>query len=187
MPPTVHRLLAAHDLAALIASIDSSVRATLRRRARRQRYVRRLSGGGSPGGWWAAIWNVFGDDSRPDPFHERPRNCWKPPPALQPGKEGYFVSINAIEQGSPLNSLASRSRWRAGRATARAHSVFLFVRRQLYRRFAVSSRSELRSCEARSACARRGAWGSRQTIFVLLGPAPNTYTRARANRDRRDA
>ncbi|HME21348.1 MAG TPA: class I SAM-dependent methyltransferase [Acetobacteraceae bacterium] len=23
-----------------------------------------------PGGWWAAFWNVFGDDSRPDPFHE---------------------------------------------------------------------------------------------------------------------
>ncbi|MGH8201740.1 MAG: methyltransferase domain-containing protein [Steroidobacteraceae bacterium] len=23
-----------------------------------------------PGGWWAALWNVFGDDSRPDPFHE---------------------------------------------------------------------------------------------------------------------
>jgi SAM-dependent methyltransferase len=23
-----------------------------------------------PGGWWAAIWNVFGDESRPDPFHE---------------------------------------------------------------------------------------------------------------------
>jgi SAM-dependent methyltransferase len=22
-----------------------------------------------PGGWWAALWNVFGDDSRPDPFH----------------------------------------------------------------------------------------------------------------------
>jgi SAM-dependent methyltransferase len=23
-----------------------------------------------PGGWWAALWNVFGDDSYPDPFHE---------------------------------------------------------------------------------------------------------------------
>ncbi|MFI4934140.1 MAG: class I SAM-dependent methyltransferase [Caulobacterales bacterium] len=23
-----------------------------------------------PGGWWAAVWNVFGDDSRADPFHE---------------------------------------------------------------------------------------------------------------------
>ena len=23
-----------------------------------------------PGGWWAMVWNVFGDNSRPDPFHE---------------------------------------------------------------------------------------------------------------------
>ena len=23
-----------------------------------------------PGGWWAMVWNVFGDQSRPDPFHE---------------------------------------------------------------------------------------------------------------------
>ena len=23
-----------------------------------------------PGGWWAAVWNVFGDDSQPDPSHE---------------------------------------------------------------------------------------------------------------------
>jgi SAM-dependent methyltransferase len=23
-----------------------------------------------PGGWWAMVWNVFGDSNRPDPFHE---------------------------------------------------------------------------------------------------------------------
>jgi hypothetical protein len=23
-----------------------------------------------PGGWWAMVWNVFGDDDRPDPFHD---------------------------------------------------------------------------------------------------------------------
>jgi SAM-dependent methyltransferase len=26
-----------------------------------------------PGGWWTMVWNVFGDDSRRDPFHERTR------------------------------------------------------------------------------------------------------------------
>jgi len=26
-----------------------------------------------PGGWWAMVWNVFGDPSRPDPFHEATR------------------------------------------------------------------------------------------------------------------
>lgn len=29
--------------------------------------VRRLL---RPGGWWAMVWNVFGDEVRPDPFHE---------------------------------------------------------------------------------------------------------------------
>ena len=23
-----------------------------------------------PGGWWAMVWNVFGDEARPDPFHD---------------------------------------------------------------------------------------------------------------------
>jgi SAM-dependent methyltransferase len=23
-----------------------------------------------PGGWWAMVWNVFGDNARPDPFHD---------------------------------------------------------------------------------------------------------------------
>lgn len=23
-----------------------------------------------PGGWWAMVWNVFGDETRPDPFHD---------------------------------------------------------------------------------------------------------------------
>jgi SAM-dependent methyltransferase len=26
-----------------------------------------------PGGWWAMIWNVFGDSGRPDPFHQATR------------------------------------------------------------------------------------------------------------------
>jgi hypothetical protein len=32
-----------------------------------------------PGGWWAAIWNVFGDDSRPDPFHEATKELLEAP------------------------------------------------------------------------------------------------------------
>jgi SAM-dependent methyltransferase len=27
-----------------------------------------------PGGWWAMVWNVFGDDRRADPFHEATRD-----------------------------------------------------------------------------------------------------------------
>src|SRR6516164_4949634 len=103
MPPTVHRLLAAHDLAALIASIDSSVRATLRRRARRQRYVRRLSGGGSPGGWWAAIWNVFGDDSRPDPFHEATKALLQGPSSPGEGERGVPFALDEGARVAAIN------------------------------------------------------------------------------------
>ena len=28
-----------------------------------------------PGGWWAMVWNVFGDCSRPDPFHDATKCC----------------------------------------------------------------------------------------------------------------
>ncbi|HEX3918777.1 MAG TPA: class I SAM-dependent methyltransferase [Caulobacteraceae bacterium] len=41
-----------------------------------------------PGGWWAALWNVFGDDSKPDPFHEATNdllNAYKSPSAGQGG------------------------------------------------------------------------------------------------------
>jgi SAM-dependent methyltransferase len=32
-----------------------------------------------PGGWWATFWNVFGDDSRPDPFHEATKKLLEGP------------------------------------------------------------------------------------------------------------
>ncbi|HEY1752777.1 MAG TPA: methyltransferase domain-containing protein [Caulobacteraceae bacterium] len=32
--------------------------------------LNRVAGLLRPGGWWAMVWNVFGDDSRPDPFHD---------------------------------------------------------------------------------------------------------------------
>jgi SAM-dependent methyltransferase len=33
-----------------------------------------------PGGWWAAVWNVFGDDSRPDPFHDATQRLFEGAP-----------------------------------------------------------------------------------------------------------
>jgi len=44
-----------------------------------------------PGGWWAAIWHVFGDAGRPDPFHE----------ATQSLLSGY-ASPSAGERGVPF-------------------------------------------------------------------------------------
>ncbi len=34
-----------------------------------------------PGGWWAAVWNVFGDELQPDPFHEATKELLLGPPA----------------------------------------------------------------------------------------------------------
>ena len=44
-----------------------------------------------PGGWWAMVWNVFGDNSRPDPFHEATKALLQR--ALRPfsGVPGYSV------------------------------------------------------------------------------------------------
>ncbi len=44
-----------------------------------------------PGGWWAAIWHVFGDAGRPDPFHD----------ATQPLLSGYALP-SAGERGIPF-------------------------------------------------------------------------------------
>jgi hypothetical protein len=44
-----------------------------------------------PGGWWSAIWHVFGDDSRPDPFHD----------ATQSVLSGY-ASPSAGHRGIPF-------------------------------------------------------------------------------------
>jgi len=37
----------------------------------------RIAGLLKPGGWWAAVWNVFGDDSRDDPFHDATQSLFK--------------------------------------------------------------------------------------------------------------
>lgn len=41
-----------------------------------------------PGGWWAAVWNVFGDDSQPDPFHEATRRLLGGPTSPSHGRGG---------------------------------------------------------------------------------------------------
>jgi SAM-dependent methyltransferase len=47
-----------------------------------------------PGGWWAAIWNVFGDDSRPDPFHEATSELLKGPTTPSAGERGIPFALD---------------------------------------------------------------------------------------------
>jgi SAM-dependent methyltransferase len=42
-----------------------------------------------PGGWWAAFWNVFRDDSRPDPFHEATKDILDEP--ASPSADGSDI------------------------------------------------------------------------------------------------
>jgi SAM-dependent methyltransferase len=41
-----------------------------------------------PGGWWAALWNVYGDESRPDPFHEATQSLFGEGPLSRSGSKG---------------------------------------------------------------------------------------------------
>lgn len=47
-----------------------------------------------PGGWWAMVWNVFGDDSRPDPFHEATKALLTAPRGPSAGTRGIPFALD---------------------------------------------------------------------------------------------
>jgi SAM-dependent methyltransferase len=47
------------------------------------------------GGWWVAVWNVFGDDSRPDPFHEATHSLLAGVTSPSFGKAGVPFALDA--------------------------------------------------------------------------------------------
>jgi SAM-dependent methyltransferase len=55
-----------------------------------------------PGGWWAMVWNVFGDSRRPDPFHEATKLLLSGP--LSPS-EGNGDTPFALDAGARLAAL----------------------------------------------------------------------------------
>lgn len=65
-----------------------------------------------PGGWWAAVWNVFGDASRPDPFHEATDQLLNGPrpggprPAPVEFSMDAAARIAALEQASMFERIA---------------------------------------------------------------------------------
>lgn len=48
-----------------------------------------------PGGWWAMVWNVFGDDSRPDPFHDANKVLLDGPSSPSAGSNGIPFALDA--------------------------------------------------------------------------------------------
>jgi SAM-dependent methyltransferase len=55
-----------------------------------------------PGGWWAMVWNVFGDPQRPDPFHEATKILLSGPSS--PAEGGGDIPF-ALDAGSRLAAL----------------------------------------------------------------------------------
>ncbi|ACQ81894.1 Methyltransferase type 11 [Beutenbergia cavernae DSM 12333] len=47
-----------------------------------------------PGGWWAACWNVFGDDALPDPFHDATTQLLRGPTGPAAGTRGTPFGID---------------------------------------------------------------------------------------------
>jgi SAM-dependent methyltransferase len=48
-----------------------------------------------PGGWWAMVWNVFGDLRRPDPFHEATKALLIGPLSPSDGDSGMPFALDA--------------------------------------------------------------------------------------------
>jgi SAM-dependent methyltransferase len=48
-----------------------------------------------PGGWWAMVWNVFGDSSRPDPFHEATKMLLDAPRSPSAGTRGIPFALDS--------------------------------------------------------------------------------------------
>jgi SAM-dependent methyltransferase len=48
-----------------------------------------------PGGWWAMVWNVFGDDNRPDPFHDATKALLSGPSSPSAGSRNVPFALDA--------------------------------------------------------------------------------------------
>jgi SAM-dependent methyltransferase len=71
-----------------------------------------------PGGWWAAVWNVFGDDSQPDLFHEATKEILGPPANPAAGERGipfgldFAARLAALKRSGAFDVVENRiSRW----------------------------------------------------------------------------
>ena len=68
-----------------------------------------------PGGWWAMVWNVFGDASRSDPFHEATKTLLSAPlsPSAGNGDVPHALDadarITALERAGAFDSIEHRT------------------------------------------------------------------------------
>jgi hypothetical protein len=60
-----------------------------------------------PGGWWATFWNVFGDDSRPDPFHEATKKLLEGPRSPSAGELGIPFGLDEEARAAAIKRTAA--------------------------------------------------------------------------------
>jgi SAM-dependent methyltransferase len=58
-----------------------------------------------PGAWWAMVWNTFGDQHRPDPFHEATKMLLKGPSSPSEGNGGVPFALDAEARIAALKRL----------------------------------------------------------------------------------
>jgi SAM-dependent methyltransferase len=63
-----------------------------------------------PGGWWAALWNMFGDDAYPDPFHEATFGLLNGPQSMSQGKGGTPFALDAAARVAALDATGAFER-----------------------------------------------------------------------------
>jgi len=56
-----------------------------------------------PGGWWVAMWNEFGDDNRPDPFHDATHELLGVPTGPSAGDRGIPFALDFEARLAALN------------------------------------------------------------------------------------
>lgn len=71
-----------------------------------------------PAGWWVAVWNEFGDDSLPDPFHDATRELLEAAASPAAGERGVPFSLDtearlaALKRSGAFDLVETRSsRW----------------------------------------------------------------------------
>lgn len=75
------------------SSFDLGVCATALHWLDEEASLQKIAGLLRPGGWWAAVWNVFGDSVRDDPFHAATRHLLQGP-AYPTGESGISFGLD---------------------------------------------------------------------------------------------
>lgn len=103
------------DAALDVASFDLGVCATAFHWLQENPALLKIADLLRPGGWWAAFWNVFGDDSRPDPFHDATKALLPGPSSPSEGSHGRpfaldtAARIEALRQAGRFDNVQYRT------------------------------------------------------------------------------